>query len=265
MASPFPGMDPYLERPNLWPDFHNTFIAVAREQLVPRLRPNFFVGIEERVYICDDADPGRDVIIPDISVIQLPEHDVRIVPTADGGSVEIAEPIVMQTLLDEEIREIRLEILDVASRTIVAVIEVVSPANKIEGARGRKSYNDKRVEIMNSPCHLVEIDFLRGGKSFFPEAAWNKGDYFVHLSRALADRPEGMLWPIRLHQRLPTIAIPLTPNVPDVTLDLQAVVTSAYDRAGYDLIINYRAEPTPALKPQQQEWADKLLKSKGLR
>ena len=218
MASPFPGMDPYLERPNLWPNFHNSYIAVARDQLVPRLRPNFFVGIEERVY-----------------------------------------------MLDEEIREARLEILDVASRKIVAVIEVVSPANLIERARGRKSNNDKRVEIMNSPCHLVEIDLLRKGKSFLPTTAWDKGDYFVHVSRALVNRPEGMLWPIRLHQRLPTIAIPLTPNVPDVTLDLQAVVTSAYDRAGYDLIINYRAEPTPALKPQQQEWADKLLKSRGLR
>ena len=110
-------MHPYLERPNLWPNFHNSFIAVARDQLVPRLRPNFFVGIEERVY-----------------------------------------------MLDEEIREARLEILDVASRKIVAVIEVVSPANMIEGVRGRKSNNDKRVEIMNSPCHLVEIDLLRKGK-----------------------------------------------------------------------------------------------------
>ena len=55
MASPFPGMDPYLERPEIWPNFHSTFIAVARDVLAPRLRPNFFVGIEERVYNCDEA------------------------------------------------------------------------------------------------------------------------------------------------------------------------------------------------------------------
>ncbi|MBW3540169.1 MAG: DUF4058 family protein [Planctomycetes bacterium] len=26
MSSPFPGMDPYLEDPAFWPDFHSTFI-----------------------------------------------------------------------------------------------------------------------------------------------------------------------------------------------------------------------------------------------
>jgi hypothetical protein len=118
---------------------------------------------------------------------------------------------------------------------------------------------------MNSPCHLLEIDFLRAGKSFFPGPALAKGDYFVHLSHALNSRPEGTLWPIRLHQRLPPIAIPLTPVVSDVNLDLQAVVSVAYERAGYDLVIDYRGEPTPRLNPQQQEWAGQLLKSKGLR
>src|SRR5579872_3890031 len=264
MTSPFPGMDPYLERPDLWPDFHNTFIAAAREQLTPRLRPRFFIGIEERVYICDEADPAHDVIIPDISVVRLPERDVRVVSTEDGGTVEIAEPIVMQILLDEEIRESRLEILDMASRTVIAVIEVLSPANKIEGSRGRKSYQDKRLDVMHSPCHLVEIDLLRNGTSFLPKSVWNRGDYFVHVSRASADRPNGTLWPIRLHQTLPQIKIPLTSEFPDVALDLQAVVNSAYERAGYDLIIDYRAEPTPPLLPQQQDWAGTLLKSKGL-
>lgn len=26
MASPFPGMDPYLEDPAFWPDFHHRFL-----------------------------------------------------------------------------------------------------------------------------------------------------------------------------------------------------------------------------------------------
>jgi hypothetical protein len=171
----------------------------------------------------------------------------------------------MQTMLDEEVREIRLEILDVMSHAVVTVIEVISPANKVEGSNGRKSYHDKRLEVMNSSCHLVEIDLLRKGKSLLPVSAWDKGDYFVHVSRARIDRPKGKVWPIRLHQRLPTIPIPLTPDFPEVLLDLQAIVDMAYDRAGYDLRINYGDEPTPPLRPQQQEWADKLLKSKGLR
>ncbi|WP_416223741.1 DUF4058 family protein [Thermoflexus sp.] len=27
MPSPFPGMDPYLERPDLWPDFHGNLAS----------------------------------------------------------------------------------------------------------------------------------------------------------------------------------------------------------------------------------------------
>jgi hypothetical protein len=258
-------MDPYLERPGLWPDFHNTFIVAARQHLAPRLRPKFFVGIEERVYISDERDPGRHAVIPDIAVIELPEHEVLYVPVEGGGTVEVAEPIVMKTLMDHEIRESRLEVLDAESRTVVTVIEVASPANKIQGARGYSSYSDKRAEIMNSPASLVEIDLLRAGVSFVPAQAWNLGDYFVHVSRAGVNRPDGKVWPIRLHHRLPVIDIPLRPGDKDVQLDLQAVFNSSFDQAGYDLVLDYHGEPEPPLSSEQQMWADKLLRDKGLR
>jgi len=35
MPSPFPGMDPYLEHPALWPDVHNAWIAELRRRLGP--------------------------------------------------------------------------------------------------------------------------------------------------------------------------------------------------------------------------------------
>jgi len=35
MPSPFPGMDPYLEAPDLWPDVHARLIAQIAEQLTP--------------------------------------------------------------------------------------------------------------------------------------------------------------------------------------------------------------------------------------
>jgi hypothetical protein len=31
MRSPFPGMDPYLEHPSLWPDVHNRLIVAIAE------------------------------------------------------------------------------------------------------------------------------------------------------------------------------------------------------------------------------------------
>jgi len=39
MPTPFPGMDPYLERPDLWPHVHNRLIVAIADDLAPRLRP----------------------------------------------------------------------------------------------------------------------------------------------------------------------------------------------------------------------------------
>ena len=34
MPTPFPGMDPYVEQPGLWPDVHNGLIAELRNALI---------------------------------------------------------------------------------------------------------------------------------------------------------------------------------------------------------------------------------------
>src|SRR5205823_6387723 len=89
-------------------------------------------------------------------------------------------------------------------------------------------------------------------------------DYTVHVSRKQG-RPKGLVWPILLRQKLPVVTIPLRPQDGDAKLDLQAVLTAAYDRAAYDMRVNYRSEPVPRLTPEQAAWADALLRAKGLR
>lgn len=39
MPSPFPGMDPYLEQSERWPDLHQRLIAYISEELQPQLLP----------------------------------------------------------------------------------------------------------------------------------------------------------------------------------------------------------------------------------
>src|SRR5262249_58126001 len=50
---PFPGMDPYLEHPTLWPGVHNGLIAALQLALAPQLRPRYYIALEDRVYITE--------------------------------------------------------------------------------------------------------------------------------------------------------------------------------------------------------------------
>ena len=55
MAGPFPGMDPYLEHPANWYDFHHTFIHACRGALRKLLPGHYTARINERV----DASQAR--------------------------------------------------------------------------------------------------------------------------------------------------------------------------------------------------------------
>ncbi len=74
-----------------------------------------------------------------------------------------------------------------------------------------------------------------------------------------------MLWPIRLEQRLPILSIPLRVGDSRARLNLQELFDLAYDRAAYDIQIDYRNDPVPPLDPEQAQWADARLRAKGLR
>ena len=117
---------------------------------------------------------------------------------------------------------------------------------------------------MTSSSHFVEIDLLRDGDHLHTRELLPSGDYFVHVSRK-DRRPKGYVWPILLPQRLPVIGIPLKEGDGDVELDLQMVLATAYDRAAYDLEVDYRSEPSPPFSQQYADWANALLIARGLR
>jgi hypothetical protein len=110
----------------------------------------------------------------------------------------------------------------------------------------------------------VEIDLLRAGQQLAAKEMFPPCDYVVHVSR-VETRPQAKIWPIRLRQRLPIIDLPLRGPDPDAPLDLQVVLQTAYDRAAYDMEVDYRKEPAPPLPPEHIDWAEELLRSKGLR
>lgn len=263
MPSPFPGMDPYLERPSLWPDVHHGLISQIQALLNPLLRPKYVAGVELRVYISDDDDPGRKVMIPDVRVDESGRPKIDRHRNGSRSSAIISEPTFI-TLLNEDIEEAYLAIREVKSETLVAVIEVLSPTNKIAGSEGRKSFMRKRREVITTQAHWIEVDLLRAGRATTVNIDPAKCDYRIVVCKA-GNYFNARFWPVKIRQQLPVISIPLRGKDPDVPLDLETVLQSAYDRAGWDLKIDYTKPPDPPLKTDDARWVAKLLRSKGLR
>ena len=133
MPSPFPGMDPFLENPGLWPDVHHTLITGFRDQLAVQLRPKYIVRVEERVYITNEADEGSTPRqrVPDIEVLSRPGWEGSTPSLgAEVSELEVAEPVVAVTWFEQEIHEAYLKVIDLETRDVVTFIEILSPANK---------------------------------------------------------------------------------------------------------------------------------------
>src|SRR5437762_6711053 len=152
MAMMFPGMDPYLESPQIWSGVHSRFIVYLADQLKPRLSPRYIAAVEERVFV---EGPNREVI-PDVCLRQTRNERT-------GNPIAVAEedaPVLVQAS-SLELHESYLTILDRQSgQRIVTVIGLTSPTNKYSGP-GRVLYVDKQKEVLASDTHLVEIDLLR--------------------------------------------------------------------------------------------------------
>jgi hypothetical protein len=148
-----------------------------------------------------------------------------------------------------------VEIRDHRDRELVAVLELLSPANKYLGP-DREHYLAKRMEILNGPAHLIEIDLLRGG-SPLPAADRPDCSYSVLVSRAEL-RPDAAFWPIALREQLPVIPVPVRASDSDARLDLQAALDRIYDDAGYGDYI-YEGNPHPRLEGDDAVWAWQFL------
>ncbi len=182
MPSPFPGMDPYLESPVIWPDVHHGLISESQPQQNPHLRPRYVARVELRDYISDDDDPGRQVLIPDLRVERSPGRKGMKQPKKEPALAAV-EPLILRTLMDEEIQEAFLKIIHVETEELVTLIEVLSPTNKIRGSSGRKSFMEKRQEIMNTEVNWVEIDLLRAGVHSVTDPPLPPSDYCILVSR----------------------------------------------------------------------------------
>ncbi|MBB6048372.1 DUF4058 family protein [Armatimonas rosea] len=267
MPSPFPGMDPYLEDRRVWEDFHTTFLVTLRAALKPLLPSDFVARLEERVYIVEWEHRFR----ADVAVVRRERPDSN-----SGGGVATLERTHLATpprylrVYEETAREVFLEIRRVREPgEVVTVIELLSPANK-ESGRGREEYLRKQHDLLTSDAHLIELDFLRSGEyTLAPREAalrreYGHWDYLISLHRAPAvpGFHDFAVWPLTLRDRLPEILVPLTDNLPDLALDLQAVFNRTYDE-GPTETLDYTQPCNPPLSESDAEWARDQLEANG--
>jgi len=254
MPSPFPGMDPFLEG-QIWREFHNLMIAEIQATLVPALRPHYVARMDERVYLQYEFDESAQLALPDVTVLR---ETGRTQESSSVGTMVIAEPILLPLPMPEEVKEVFLEVRLRQTHEVVTVIELLSPANKRAGSKGREEYLAKREAVLLSRAHLAEIDLLRRGSRMPTTKPPPPCDYLALVSR-VRRRPTAEVWTFTMRQRLPVIPIPLAGGDPDVPLNLQEVFNEVYARAGYDYSIDYEAPLDPALPGEDQAWLEQIL------
>jgi len=261
MELPFPGMDPYLELPTLWPDVHARIISAMCDAIQEQLGPNYVALITPYLALESiEIAPIRQVFVPDVGVFRDEPTDTGT-PTATITPAPLTIPVSITV----PTRYARIEIRSVLQQTLITAIELLSPANKRPGPDGADAYEKKRQELFTSNVHLLEIDLLRAGVRPQLARPLPPAAYYAFLSRAYR-RPLVEVWPIALSDPLPVLPVPLVYPDPDVALDLGTILRQVYRRAHYERVIDYRADPPPPpLSPDEMAWLDQQLRTQGLR
>jgi hypothetical protein len=249
-------MDPYLERRGIWEQVHTNLIVDIQRFLTRLLRPRYHVGIEERTYLSVLPSDDQNTGMPDVLIAASPVPPSAVAPAAAVADSVALTPVVAQLPMPEEVKERYLEIRTVPDQEVITVIEILSPTNKIT-REGREVYEKKRLKVLGSLTHLVEIDLLRVGQPF-PMKVPRRSDYHLVVSRSWR-RPYADVYLFSVRDHIPDLPIPLRPGEEEPVVPLNRILHAVYDQGGYDLIIDYRQSPEPPLSEADAAWAAQVL------
>jgi hypothetical protein len=245
-------MDPYLESQGFWRDFHTTLLTYGRRALTAVLPRHYAALIEEQISLVDLSQEAQHSYRPDVAVIRgkpgAAQHGGR-------GVSATLEPITLPLALEdlEKIHHRWIEIKRLPDLSLVTVIEILSPTNKI--GSGRTEYVEKRNQWLRQPVNVVEVDLLLGGHRLPMRGALPAGDCYALVSRS-GRQPDCDVSAWSIRRALAEIPIPLADPDSDITLDLAAVFAQTCDDARYDDLVNYSAPLSLPLAPEDRAWAE---------
>jgi hypothetical protein len=264
MRSPFPGMDPYLESPEFWPDFHSTFINCWREAIAGLLPGGYEARLDERVSLVEIPPPeeweakAEKQIRPDVAITQRATH---VAAASSAPTAVMLEPVTIPLIIDlEEVRETYIKILHRSDRSLVTVLELLSPTNKNDVGYG--DYLSKRGALLRQRVHLVELDLLVGGNRVHTARPLPAGHYYAIVARSNR-RPNADVYYWTIRDRLPAIKVPLKVPDPDLVIDLAAVFEMAFERGRYAPSLRYDAKPVLPLAPDELSWCAGLAAARS--
>ncbi len=223
-----------IEQAGLWPDFHSTFINYWREALAAALPGAYEARVGEQVNLYEYEEPVRR-FGPDVALLIRPDDfpsPRERATTGESEGVALLEPVTIPLAeIQEEVRQPYLEIIHRPDRSLVTVLELLSPSNKSEPGRAR--YLAKRRSLLESPVHLVELDLLQGGRRLPFKVPLPEGDYYCMISR-LELRYDCQVYAGRYGDAFSRWPVPLRAPDPDLSLDYQDLFELTFDRGRYE-------------------------------
>jgi hypothetical protein len=258
MPSPFPGMDPYLEQPIFWSEFHSRLIVALADTIAPNLFPKYYVGVETRTYL-DSSDEELLIGIPDAVVLSSAgKHSSKQISHQEANPVAVqSRPQQITLPMPVEITERYLEVRETGTDAVITVIEVLSPKNKRKG-KGRSVYEEKRHAILGSMSHLVEIDLLRADEPMTMKGVDLITDYRIVVSQC-DRRPKADLYAFTMREVIPEFLLPLKEPQEVITVNLQSVVSGVYERGGYAIRIDYKQAVPPPISELNRQWVEEQV------
>jgi hypothetical protein len=228
-------MDPYLEDPDIWPDVRFSLLTEISAHLAPQLRPRFVIRIQECEFSFHHDDPAAILY-------------------THAGVIHISRSKALEKGTWQARRRF-LEIREAKCRTALTAIALVSHAEKLIASAGRQNLLSQRDAVTANGGNWLELDLLRDGIPTIQNADRAASAYCAYLDRAIPGGRQQVICPISLQHCLPRVSVPVLPDGPDVRLDLQAVLDSAYDRAVYAVDTDYGRPPVPPLNASDAAWA----------
>jgi hypothetical protein len=216
-AGPFAGqIDPFAEAARYFHPLHEEMMSTILRQIqVPLMSKGYVAGRETSLQIAEGREPDIYVRRADLPGQQGLRWDY------ETAAAEVLADVGVQVETDDALSAIHIR--EATSGTLVTVMELVSPGNKIRDHE-MLAYRERRSRLLvEQGVNVVEVDATRSIKRLTTnpvtkDAAYHVAIYLPGASVRVVEATVG--------EALKRIAIPLRADV--VALELQDAYTQAY-------------------------------------